>query len=196
MTQRDNKVPCVRIGGGYGVRIERIFAMANKWTFLIKPIKNLIIEEMEQTKPWVDPFAGMHSPAHIRNDINPEAQAEYHLDALEFIKQFDNESVAGVLFDPPYSTNQIRTTYNNHGMHTNTCDRSYQRKIKVEINRILQINGGVITCGWNSNGCSIQRTKRNIFPILEKTRFLIVAHGTTKNDTIVTVERKIQRSLQ
>ena len=177
------------------LKIERVWALANKWTFTIKPIRELITFYMNNTSPWVDPFAGMYSPAHIRNDINPSTNAEYHLDALEFLQSLDNEYAAGVLYDPPYSTNQIRVSYNNHGLKNNPTLRPYKSKMKKEVNRILRPNGIVISCGWNSNGCSIRRDKNNQFNQLEMLEILLVAHGSIKNDTIVTVERKIQETL-
>lgn len=53
------------------MRMERIWAMPNKWTFAIKPIDRLLREEMGKGV-WVDPFAGVKSPATITNDLNPE----------------------------------------------------------------------------------------------------------------------------
>ena len=56
-----------------------------KWTFKIKPIAELLKEEMNINKEiWIDPFAGESSPAEITNDINPERNAKYHLHAVEF----------------------------------------------------------------------------------------------------------------
>lgn len=52
------------------MRIDRIWAMPNKWTFQIPPIAALLKEEMTGGI-WIDPFAGKSSPAHIKNDLNP-----------------------------------------------------------------------------------------------------------------------------
>ena len=38
------------------IRFERAWAMPNKNTFEVKPIHDLIMEEMTEG-PWVDPFA-------------------------------------------------------------------------------------------------------------------------------------------
>lgn len=43
------------------MRIERVWAMPNKWTFTIKPIKQLLLEEVVDGM-WCDPFAGENSP--------------------------------------------------------------------------------------------------------------------------------------
>ena len=38
------------------MRIERIWAMPNKNTFDIAPIKKLLLEEVEQEKTWIEPY--------------------------------------------------------------------------------------------------------------------------------------------
>lgn len=82
--------------------IERAWAMPSKNTFEIKPIKDLLSEEVNLSGLWIDPFANRNKLASITNDLNPEYDTNYHLDALDFLKLFDNESVDGVLYDPPF----------------------------------------------------------------------------------------------
>ena len=178
------------------MKISRVWAMANKWTFTIKPINELITRYMADTRPWIDPFAGMYSPADIRNDINPRANADYNLDAQEFMKLWNNETVMGVLYDPPYSTRQIEEVYNGHGLENNPTLTSYSSVMKQEINRVLKPGGLVISFGWNSNGCSIYKDRAKRFNQLDKIEVLLVAHGMDKHDTICTIERKIQGALE
>ena len=69
------------------IRIERIWAMPNKATFTIKPIAQLLKEEMDNGI-WLDPpFAGESSPASVTNDLNPQTDAEYHMDDLHSRKE-------------------------------------------------------------------------------------------------------------
>ena len=162
--------------------ISRVWAMPNKWTFTIKPIKQLL-SRYSIGKEWIDPFAGENSPADITNDLNPERPAKYHLDALEFLQQ-QNEA-EGVLYDPPYSFRQASECYKKVGREAFIVTRmDYWSKCKNEITRICKPDGIVISFGWNSNGMG----KNRGFEILE---ILIVPHGGDKHDTIVTVERKI-----
>lgn len=63
--------------------IERVWAMPNKNTFSIKPIKELITNEMTEGI-WIDPFANENKLATITNDLNPEYETDYNLDALAF----------------------------------------------------------------------------------------------------------------
>lgn len=52
-----------------------------------------------------------------------------------------------------------------------------------DIARILKPNGRVICCGWNTNGLGKNRN-------FEMTSILIVSHGGSKNDILVTLEYK------
>jgi len=170
------------------MRIERVWAMPNKWTFQIKPIAKLLKEEMNGGT-WIDPYCGENSPAQITNDMNVKIPAKYHLDALEFLKNMDI-GVDGCLFDPPFSLRQLKECYESIGMKPNpdVFNTSYQAKQKDIISRIIKAGGKCISFGWHSNGIG----KTRGFQI---ERILLVAHGRQHNDTIVTVERKINTSL-
>ena len=67
------------------MEITRVWAMPNRWTFTIKPIKE-ILEQYVNGGLWVDPFAGKNSPASLTNDINPERDTDSNMDALEFLR--------------------------------------------------------------------------------------------------------------
>ena len=167
------------------MKIERIWAMPNKWTFTIKPIKKLLKEEINGGS-WVDPFAGNFSPANIKNDLNPESNTESHIDALLFLESLNNSYYDGVLFDPPYSITQAAQCYKSFGkekLKINVANMSYWKECKNQIARILKSGGKVICFGWNSMGLGKNRG-------FKMTRILLVPHGGSKNDTICTVEIK------
>lgn len=166
------------------IQIDRVWAMPNKNTFSIKPIHNLIEEEITEGL-WIDPFANENKLATITNDLNPKFDTDYHIDALEFLKLFKNSSVDGVLYDPPYSPRQIKECYENIGLKTNqkTTQASFWSEQKKEISRIVKPNGKVISFGWNSGGIG----KKYGFTIK---KILLVPHGGWHNDTICTVEIK------
>lgn len=159
--------------------------MPNKNTFDIKPIKELIQSELTDGT-WIDPFANQNKLATITNDLNPTFDTDYHMDALDFLKTFQNESVDGVLYDPPYSPRQVTECYQGVGMNvTNETTRaSFWGNQKKEISRIVKPGGKVITFGWNSGGIG----RKYGFEI---TRILLVPHGGWHNDTICTVEVKV-----
>jgi len=165
--------------------------MPNRWTFQINPIKKLLDRYVGDGKGWIDPFAGMSKKAEITNDINSELPTTFHLDAVEFLRQFKTETIKGVLFDPPYSYNQVQQSYSGHGSNAfvNCIEgKKYITKCKRIISRIVQPRGHVVSCGWNSEGMG----KKRGFQLLE---LLLVPHGGSHNDTIVAVEQKVQRKL-
>jgi len=178
-----------------GVRIQRIWAMSNSSTFTIKPIRELLdryLSKGGRGKIIVDPFVG-NSPFKlmcISNDLNPDIMADSHKDAIDFLKHFEDSSVDILLFDPPYSVRQVAECYKGVGMEvTNETTRvNFYSRIKNEIARIIKPNGIVISFGWTTMGIG----KGRGFCIEE---ILIVPHGGSKNDTLVTVERKHQTNL-
>lgn len=175
--------------------ITREWSMPNSRTFKIKPIKNIIEryqEELVSNSLVLDPFSNQNIVINrerlnlITNDIDPQYDTDYSLDALVFLKMFSDESVDLVLYDPPYSPRQVSEVYKKLDMSVNmqTTQASYWGNQKKEISRIVKKGGYVLTFGWNSGG--IGKTKG--FEIVE---ILMVAHGGWHNDTIVTVEKKI-----
>jgi len=174
------------------LKIERLWSMPNRWTFKITPIKNLLIEECmalyngEET--WIDPFAGKLSPVgyDYKNDLNPEMNTKHHLDALEYLQSQETDYFDGLLYDPPYSIRQARECYRGHGydkLKIKPNNMKYWSECKNEAARIIKPGGKSICFGWNSNGLGINRG-------FKMTRILLIAHGGSQYDTIVTVETK------
>ena len=166
--------------------IERKWAMPNQWTFTILPIKVLLKEEVLKGL-WADPFAGKNSPAQITNDLRENMPTTHHMDALAFLKEQKSDSLDGVLFDPPYSITQAKQCYEGYGMDkldTKPTSMKYWGDCKTEIARVLKPGGKAICFGWTSMGIGINRG-------FEMRRILLVPHGGSKNDTIVTVEIKL-----
>lgn len=166
------------------IEIHRAWCMPNKNTFSIKPIKDLLDTEVNQGI-WIDPFANTNKIANITNDLNISYDTDYHMDALDFLKMFDNASVDGVLYDPPYSPRQVSECYKGFGKEVTkeNTQASFWSKHKDEIARILKPSGKAICFGWNSQG--IGKTRG-----FSMHKILIVAHGGHHNDTICTVEVK------
>lgn len=135
------------------MQINRKWCMPNKNTFDIKPIKEVIDKYMVEGV-IIDPFANKNKIATITNDLDEQYDTNYHMDATDFLKMFEDNSVDMVLYDPPYSPRQVSECYKNLGKTVNmqTTQASYWSNQKKEIGRILKPNGIVITCGWNSGG--------------------------------------------
>ena len=165
------------------MQITRIWAMPSRNTFSIPPIRDLIGRHAKGL--IIDPFANSSRIASVTNDIDPSFDTDYHMDALDFLKMFQDESVDTVLYDPPYSPRQVSECYRALGMSVNmaTTQASYWAAQKKEIARICRPQGIVITCSWNSGGIGMKLG----FEMLE---VLLVPHGGWHNDTIAVVERK------
>lgn len=156
-----------RIEGVYNNRLgfKHIFAMPNKRTFQIKPIHDLISDY--DAWGFVEPF--------------PFAEEKIEKEALEYLMSIKSNSVDGVLFDPPYSPRQLKEAYDKIGQSwdgTNSLWSQWER----ESARIIKPGGMCIKCGWNSHAISSD---------FEVIRILLVNHGSHHNDTIVTVQKKM-----
>jgi len=163
-----------------GILFSRVWAMPNKWTFTIKPIAQLL-HRYKVGEGWIDPFAGENSPAEITNDIDTDRETTYHLDALEFIEMFAANSKRGILLDPPYNKHQALIMYKNRKLRKIT-------PLFEHAQRIIEPGGYLITFGWHTNGAGNKRG-------FQKIEILLVPHGGERNDTIITVEQKMQAGL-
>tara|TARA_R110000824_G_scaffold386565_1_gene581532 strand:- start:110 stop:628 length:519 start_codon:yes stop_codon:yes gene_type:complete len=169
-----------------GLMIERKWAMPSKDTYTIKPIKELLKRWVDTDYDWIDPFCGLNSPANYKNDLNPNIPDATHMDAIDFLKSIPtNSGYKGVLYDPPYSVRQVMECYKGYGINITqeTTQAKWYRLLKDEITRISpEIT---ISFGWSSGGIG----KTNGYEPIE---ILLVPHGGIHNDTICTVERKIE----
>ena len=182
----------VALIGGVFTQITRTWAMPNGNTFTIAPIREIIrrcCREAGVDAVIIDPFANSSGFGTVTNDLNPEFDTDYNMDALEFLRTRADDEADLVLYDPPYSITQAAQLYNSYGkekLETSVSNMAYWASCKDEIARITKYNGVVICCGWNTNGCGINRG-------FTMEQILIVAHGGSKNDTLITVERKTRR---
>ncbi|MBP1308922.1 hypothetical protein JOD82_001942 [Paenibacillus sp. 1182] len=168
------------------LQMDRVWSMPNKNTFNMKPVADLLKEELRGGF-IIDPFANRNRYGHITNDLNQKYDTNFHMDALEFLEQFPDGSVDVVLFDPPYSARQIKEAYESVGLDTQggvLTRASYWSNMKKEIARILRVGGKAISFGWNSGGMS----NKELFHI---NRIRLVPHGGAHNDTIVTISVKV-----
>lgn len=165
------------------MQISRVWAMPNSKTFDIKPIRDIILKYKNGVS--IDPFARNSRLADITNDLDPDTFAHHHLDYLEFLGNFADESVDTVLFDPPYSPRQVSECYKklNRVCTMQDTQSNPLAKARPELARIVKKGGIVISFGWSSNGVG----KKYGF---ETKEILLVPHGGAHNDTICVVEQK------
>jgi hypothetical protein len=128
--------------------INRAFAMPNKWTFQIKPIRELLERYVGDGKGWVDPFAGMSNLAEFTNDLDLCKPSKYHMLADGFCESLSGE-YNGVLFDPPYSYEQVSRAYHGFGLKATALDTSsnfYNRVMNAICDKLKR--GGVCHYFW------------------------------------------------
>lgn len=168
------------------IEFSRVWCQPTPWTFTMTPVKAILEKYVGDGRNWIDPFAGDNSPAEFRNDHNWERKAEYHLEARDFVEKiaglFD-----GILFDPPYSFTQVKKHYQVVGQKPTKdfTDMRFYERVKSLAYEKIKVGGYAISFGWNTNGFG----KARGFRIVE---IMAIAHGGSKNDTIVTVEIKNQ----
>jgi len=152
------------------ITITREWAMPNKRTFEIPPIRMLIDKHI--------PIWGFYP-----NQVLDPFPFDYKEDATKFLSRIKDESYEFVLFDPPYSPRQLKECYDNKGEYDTKS--STWSKWKDLVSKKLKVGGIIISFGWSSQGMGKERG----FEIIE---ILLVAHGGMHNDTICVVEEKIQ----
>jgi hypothetical protein len=169
--------------------------MGSAETFTIKPIYEMVSQYirpdlmMPDRGRWIDPFARnsvFKTLCEYTNDVNPSFRCTHNMDALDFCRQFADETFEGVLFDPPFSPRQAKEEYQGFGSECPDLSRAFWTDRKNEAARILKAGGIAVCCGWSSAGLG----KKNNMEMIE---ILLVNHGQ-QNDTIVTVERKRGRA--
>lgn len=151
------------------MEIERIWAMPNKKTFQIKPIRDLLATEIRTGIKVLDPFP-----------------FDYKKDATELLMGIPDNSYMCAVFDPPYSPRQLKECYKGKGEFDTKA--STWSNWKDLISRKVKVGGKIISFGWSSQGMG----KNRGFKI---TKILLVPHGGMHNDTICVVETKVQDTL-
>ena len=167
--------------------ISRVWGLVDKSTFKCKPIRDFVLRYMGDGTGWLDPFAGESSWAEERNDLNPERPAQYHLDAVDFLKLFATQTIRGVIFDPPYSLHEVSRHYKDFGIEhwTKQDPTGGFFHVRDEIARILKPGGIALSFGWSSGGMGKVRG-------FEQVEILLVNHGGARYDTICVAERKLE----
>ena len=157
------------------VRIEHIQCPLHRFTFSVRPVR-CWVERICEGKV-LNLFAGTTKLAvdEIRNDLDPEALADFRMDALAFLKSWQGEKFDTILLDPPYAYRKSMEIYKGI-----IC--SPFRQLKDETGRCLNAGGKVITFGYHS---VVMGRNRNFS--LEQV--CLFSHGGAIHDTIASVER-------
>ena len=164
------------------MKFSRVWAMPNKKTFEIPPIRDFVHKHLCKSRLSIDPFSGDKKWCNYNNDL-----AHDGIDAEEFLKLLASENITAdlVLFDPPYSPRQISECYKSIGMEVGmkeTQNAALYSRVKNAIIGVLRPGATVLSFGWNSAGMG----QKHGFEIVE---ILLVCHGGAHNDTICLAEK-------
>lgn len=86
----------------------------------------------------------------VRNDINPDRDADYHLDVCEIDDHFEENSFDTVVFDPPFDQGQADEHYD--GMHASDIGEA-----RKALAKLICPGGKLIELGWNSHSVAAWR---------------------------------------
>lgn len=148
----------------------------NRYTFSVKPIREWVEKTCEGYT--LNAFAGRTKLLTVdeeRNDLDEEALADWHMDAVEFARSWCGTKFDTILLDPPYSFRKSMEMYGGR-------KASRFRQLKDELTGIMNKGGIVITFGYHSVCMGIGRG----FTV---ERIALFSHGGAIHDTIATVER-------
>lgn len=155
-------------------------------TFSIAPISDLLDRWLSGLAIIIDPFARNSLRGTHRNDLNPDTLATSHMMAEDFAATLAGVEADAILFDPPYSPRQISECYKSVGKPVGMVETQHPKMLSACKNAfapLIKPHGIAITFSWNTVGFGL---KRGFEPI----EVMLVCHGGSHNDTIVTVERR------
>lgn len=137
----------------------------NSETFSQEKIESWVLEQLKPAgvERILNPCAGPtelsvdSDTTVIRNDINPDHEADTHIDFRQLDQEFAAESFDGIVFDPPYTTNQSQETYgvDDAGF--------YEPEAKEALDTLLKPGGVFIQFGYTTTimppkkGCEMEK---------------------------------------
>jgi len=158
------------------------------FTYLNQPPRRYTFQApkvREWTEKWckgkvLNIFAGMTklNVDEIRNDIDPNCPADYHLDAYELVMKFisENKKFDTIILDSPWNYRKAREKYGGRYIGRLT-------KMKNELSKILNDNGRTISWGYDTVGMSKSRG-------FSKIAICLVCQNGDHNDFMGLVEEK------
>lgn len=156
------------------MKLELINTNLRRYTFQSPKIRAWV--EQNSSGKCLNLFAGMTKLKidEVRNDIDKNALAEFHKDAVDFVKEWTGEKFDTVIIDPPYSYRKSMEMYGGNF--------SSRFKILADlIPSILKDGGKVISFGYHSTFLSRKRNANLI-------ELCVFAHGGAQHCTIAIIE--------
>ncbi|QKJ32836.1 hypothetical protein HQ865_24795 [Mucilaginibacter mali] len=157
------------------LHFDHIRCPLHRYTFSVKAIRHWVEQTCEGRV--LNLFAGETrlNVNEVRNDLDPDMPADFHEDALIFLRGWTGEAFNTILLDPPYAYRKSMELYK--GM---IC--SPFRQLKDAIPACLAPNGLVITFGYHSIVMGVNRG-------FTLECLALFSHGGAIHDTIAAAER-------
>lgn len=154
-----------------------------RWTFEYQPAREFVEDRLHGRV--LNACAGKtkldHDGEVVRNDLNPERDADLHVDVTEIADHFVTGEFDVVVFDPPFDDHQAEDKYD--GLRADSVLEAFQ-----QFQKLVRPNGHVITFGWNSWGM----TSIDAF---DREETVLLQRGPCLRDVIVTVDRRTNHSI-
>ena len=143
--------------------------------------------EVDKIREWVERqcsgrvlnlFAGYNllNVDEVRNDLDPDAPADYHLDCLDFVNTWDGEPFDTVVLDPPYAIRKSMEMYGGRKV-------SRFKLLADALPRILTENARIISFGYHTTFMGAGRG-------FGLEHLCVFAHGGSQHATIAIIEVK------
>ncbi len=164
------------------MKFDYIKAPLNRYTFLIKPIREWVEQNCEGIV--LNLYGGKtrlntntNFTKEISNDLDETMPTDYHKDALQLVQEWNGGKFNTIVLDPPYAARKSMEMYGGRMA-------SPFNQLKDVLPTILENKGIIITFGYHS----VSMGKIRGF---EVEKILLISHGGAIHDTIATIERRI-----
>jgi hypothetical protein len=122
-------------------------AAIGRWTFQTKKVRDTLLPYLKGDV--LNAFAGQTRLAdykrgvnEVRNDLNPDQEADYHVDAADLGEIFDEDSFDVVVLDPPFDQTQSDEHYD--GLHARDMGA-----VRRTVAPLVKPGGRIVEFGWN-----------------------------------------------
>lgn len=121
-------------------------ACIGRWTFQTRKVREELLDKLHGRV--LNACAGQtHLSKNgidvVRNDLNPDIEADYHVDITDIDTVFDDHSFDVVVLDPPFDQTQSDELYD--GLHAR--DVGTARK---KLAALVKPGGSIVEFGWST----------------------------------------------
>jgi len=161
----------------------------NRWTFQTKKVRDVLLPYLKGRV--LNAFAGKtqlknykRGITEIRNDLDPDRVADYHVDAADLGEMFDEDSFDVVVLDPPFDQTQSEEHYD--GFHARDMG-----DVRKEVSPLVKPGGVIVEFGWSLWGTA------DYFDGWEREEKLLFRRGIPdRRPVLMTADRRVNQTLE